>query len=102
MAKFVEAEKRLNTVDAQGIKVLQMLWQQHSVILLHLENYSDTNNRSIQAISGLDPTSYSSVIKTLTEHLFIRHSGFSIIPTERFRKTMREIDRKTVVRSIKI
>jgi len=102
LKQFVEAEKRLNTVDERGIKVLQMLWQQHSVILLHLENYSDTNNRSIQAISGLDSASYGNVIKTLTEHLFIRHSGFAIIPTERFRKTMRKIDRKTVVRSIKI
>lgn len=99
---FVIAERKFSEVDDEGIKELQKLWQQNQKILLYLENYSKTQSKTLKTISGLDDSSYNLIMSSLTTGLFVRYEGYDIIPTERFRKTMKQIDRTDTTRFIRI
>jgi len=100
--EFVNAERKFSEVDEEGIKELQRLWQQSNKILLYLENYSKTQTKTLKTISGLDDNSYNLIMSSLTSNLFIRHEGYDIIPTERFRKTMKKINKEDKTRYIRI
>jgi hypothetical protein len=100
--EFVEAERRFSDTDKEAIETLQRLWQEAPKVLDHLENYSTTNNKTLKAISGLDDNSFNIIMSDLTAALFIRYEGYNIIPTERFRKTMKKINKENKTRYIRI
>ncbi len=100
--EFVKAERKFSEVDEEGTKELQRLWQQSQKILLHLENYSKTQAKTLKAVAGIDDTAFNIIMSSLTTNLFIRYEGFDIIPTERFRKTIKVINKSETTRFIRI
>lgn len=90
---YVEEERQYRNIDNNGIEQLEKTWRTYSVILKHLENQATTNQKNLQAVAGLETTTYNIIISTLVKNKFIRFSGYDIIPTERFRKGMEKINR---------
>jgi len=66
-------------------------------LILHLEEESETSRNNMQALSGTDQKDFSTFVSNLVSALFIRIKNHTIYPTERFRKGMKLINRKTNV-----
>lgn len=95
--EFVEQERKYRDIDAEGIKKIQALYTSNATLLLHLESSSSTTRNTMSAISGLPNDQFSKFVNSLVANLFITFSGHDIHPTERFRKGMKQINRKTQV-----
>lgn len=95
--QYVDQERRYNTIDDDGIQNLQSLYNKNPILVLHLEDHSESSRNNLQALAGLDQKEFSKFINALTAGLFIRFNNHTIIPTERFRKGMKKINRKITV-----
>ena len=86
-------ERLYNTIDDDGVALLQDLFNQNPSILLQLERLSKTNKQNLMAATGLDQELYNKFMQRLTQGLFITFEGYDIIPTQRFRMGMSKINR---------
>ena len=93
LREYVEMEKLYNTIDDDGVALLQDLFNQNPSILLQLERLSKTNKQNLMAATGLDQELYNKFMQRLTQGLFITFEGYDIIPTQRFRMGMSKINR---------
>lgn len=98
--QYVTEQRLYSTIDEEGIELLQRLYNKNASILIHLETNSSTTSRTLQTISGMEFEEFSVFMNQLTNGLFIRHEGYNIIPTERFRLGMTRINRKTKIQPI--
>ena len=98
--EYVQMEKLYNTIDDDGIALLQELYNQNPSILLQLERLSKTNKQNLMAATGLDAELYNKFMQRLTQGLFIQFEGYDIIPTQRFRLGMSKINRSGVIRRV--
>jgi len=95
--EFVKQELRFKTIDKDGVDILQKLYNMNPTLILHLEEESETSRNNMQALSGTDQKDFSTFVSNLVSALFIRIKNHTIYPTERFRKGMKLINRKTNV-----
>ena len=93
LREYVEMERLYNTIDDDGVALLQDLFNQNPSILLQLERLSKTNKQNLMAATGLDQELYNKFMQRLTQGLFITFEGYDIIPTQRFRMGMSKINR---------
>ena len=93
LKEYVEMERLYNTIDDDGVALLQDLFNQNPSILLQLERLSKTNKQNLMAATGLDQEMYNKFMQRLTQGLFITFEGYDIIPTQRFRMGMSKINR---------
>lgn len=93
LKEYVEMERLYNTIDDDGVALLQDLFNQNPSILLQLERLSKTNKQNLMAATGLDQELYNKFMQRLTQGLFITFEGYDIIPTQRFRMGMSKINR---------
>lgn len=98
--EFVKEEQSYTEIDEESVIILQELFIKHAVLLTHLEGNSETNKSNLIAISGLPNDEFNAIINRLVALKFIRFSGYDINPTERFRKGMFKINRKTKLERI--
>ena len=93
LKEYVKMEQLYNTIDDEGVKLLQELYNQNPSIMLQLERLSSTNKQNLMAATGLDSELYNKFMQRLTQGLFIQYEGYDIIPTQRFRLGMSKINR---------
>lgn len=93
LKEYVDMERLYNTIDNEGVDLLQDLFNQNPSILLQLEKLSKTNKQNLMAATGLDSEMYNKFMQHLTQGLFIQFEGYDIIPTQRFRIGMSKINR---------
>ena len=93
LKEYVKMEQLYNTIDDEGVKLLQELYNQNPSIMLQLERLSSTNKQNLMAATGLDLELYNKFMQRLTQGLFIQYEGYDIIPTQRFRLGMAKINR---------
>ena len=93
LKEYVKMEQLYNTIDDEGVKLLQELYNQNPSIMLQLERLSSTNKQNLMAATGLDSELYNKFMQRLTQGLFIQYGGYDIIPTQRFRLGMSKINR---------
>lgn len=93
LKEYVQMEQLYNTIDDEGVKLLQELYNQNPSIMLQLERLSSTNKQNLMAATGLDSELYNKFMQRLTQGLFIQYEGYDIIPTQRFRLGMSKINR---------
>jgi hypothetical protein len=93
LREYVAMEKLYNTIDDEGVALLQELYNQNPSILLQLERLSSTNKQNLMAATGLDAELYNKFMQRLTQGLFIQFEGYEITPTQRFRLGMSKINR---------
>lgn len=94
LKEYVEHEKKFSTTDADAVACLQDLYTKYPGLILQLEQESATNKNVLGASAGLSNDDLNKALNRLTKALFIRYSNHEIIPTERFRLTLAEINRE--------
>lgn len=97
LKEFVNNARRFSEIDANGIALLQDCYMKSPTTLLQLEGSSSVARNSLEVISGLDSQEFKGLMATLVKGLFIKLQGYDIVPTEKFRKGMAEIERNITV-----
>lgn len=100
LKEYVATERLYNTIDDEGVALLQELYNQNPSIILHLERLTKTNKQNIIAATGLDTEMYAKFMQRLTQGLFIQFEGYDIIPTQRFRIGLAKIDRAGTIHKL--
>lgn len=102
LRSYVENERKYTECPSISIKVLQGMYESNKRLITQLSRGTEFSQRQLQALSGLDTKDFNRVISTFAECYFIRYSrtGERIIPTERFRKAYREIDKNNSLRRV--
>jgi hypothetical protein len=95
--EFVEEEKRYKEIDDIGIQNLQSLYNMNPTLIMELERTSETSRNNLASLSGMDNNQFSKFVNNLVANRFIQFHGHGIYPTERFRRGMKHIERKTKV-----
>lgn len=93
LKEYVENERKYNTIDDAGVRLLQELYIKIPQLLIMLEQESKPSRNSLMAAVGLDATTYNGFMSQLIRGSFIKLSGMDVIPTERFRLGMAKINR---------
>lgn len=93
LKEYVTTERLYNTIDDEGVKLLQELYNQNPSIMIQLEKLNSTNKQNLMAATGLDSEMYNKFMQRLTQGLFITYEGYDIVPTQRFRLGMSKINR---------
>lgn len=93
LREYVAMEKLYNTIDDEGVQLLQELYNQNASMCLQLERLSTTNKQNLMAATGLNQDDYNILMQRLTQGLFVQYEGYNIIPTQRFRLGMAKINR---------
>lgn len=93
LREYVAMEKLYNTIDDEGVQLLQELYNQNASMCLQLERLSTTNKQNLMAATGLNQDDYNILMQRLTQGLFVQYESYNIIPTQRFRLGMAKISR---------
>ena len=97
LKEFVEHEKRYSTIDAEGTALLQNIYDKSPTLILQLEQYAGATKNMLSAATGLTNDDLNKALNQLTKGLFIRFANHDIVPTERFRLGLAEIQRQTFI-----
>lgn len=93
LKEYVANERKYNTIDADGIRLLQMLYTKCPAILVMLEQEAKVSRNTLMAALGLDATTYNGYMNQLIQGSFVRLTANEILPTERFRLGMSKLNR---------
>ena len=97
LKEYVEHERKYTTIDNDGIAALQDFFIKHSAIVQQLEQCSSTNRATLTAGAGITNDELSKALNILSTKYFIRFAGQNIIPTERFRLGLAQINKNVSV-----
>ncbi|NCC99844.1 MAG: hypothetical protein EOL95_09140 [Bacteroidia bacterium] len=97
LREYVEQERKYNTIDEDGVALLQELYIATPSLLITLHQTSASNRNNLMAATGLSSDDFNKVMNKLVRGLFVRYQGYEILPTERFRIGMNRINRNVVV-----
>jgi hypothetical protein len=97
LKEYVEQERKYNTIDEDGVSLLQELYIGTPSLLITLHQTSASNRNNLMAATGLSSDDFNKVMNKLVRGLFVRYQGYEIIPTERFRIGMNRINRNVSV-----
>lgn len=93
LKEYAKEERSYSEIDDEIIEVVEGLYRMNTVLFTQLEHSSNCTRQNLQAVSGLDNQGFSIVLNDLTRYKLIKWQRDKIVPTERFRKTMRNIER---------
>jgi hypothetical protein len=100
LREYVEMERRFETEDQDGVDTLQQMYLTFPALLLQLENTSNATRAELIAATGLNQDQFSSQLNLLIQQSCIRFQGQMIVPTLRFRKCMRKINRHATLKKL--
>ena len=95
LKEFVNAEKQYTEIDEEGIAALQDIYNKEPMLVMQLEQCSETTKNILMAATGMEQKDLNTSLTRMTRLLFIRYHSHDIIPTERFRKGLTKINRDT-------
>ena len=95
LKEYVQHERQYSTTDEDAAYLLQDIWNKTPGIVQQLEQYASVTKNMLNATTGLGNDELNRTLNRLTKGLFIRVSNFEIVPTERFRLTLANINRNT-------
>lgn len=99
---YVENERKFTTCPEVSVQALQGLYRTNKNLIIQMSRGTEFTQKQLQALSGLDNKEFHKVISTFAECYFIRYSrsGDRIIPSERFRRAFRLINRDEYMRRV--
>jgi Mg2+ and Co2+ transporter CorA len=100
LKEYVEHERRYAEIDEAGVAKLQDLYNKFTNMILHLEQSSTTSKNTLAAATGLTNDELNKALNILSKCLFITFENHEIVPTERFRLGLNQINRDTVIRGV--
>ena len=71
------------------------MYTKEPMLILQLEQCSTTNRNILMSVTGMESKDLSVALSRLTRLRFIKHQGYDIVPTERFRRSLSAIERNT-------
>lgn len=95
LREYVEHSRQYSQIDEDGVKALQEIYMKAPSLVLQLEQCATTNRNMLAAATGLSNDELNKMLMLLTRGLFIRYQQHDIVPTERFRLGMCQIERNT-------
>jgi len=95
LKEYVIHERQYSTIDTDGVKALQTVYDKNSSLILQLEQCAAATKNMLGAGSGLSNDDLNKALNLLSRGLFIRFQNHDIIPTERFRLGLAKINRGT-------
>lgn len=99
-AEYVKRERQYSQTNAEATAMLQDIFQKSPALVQGLEQYASVTKNMLSATSGLDTPDLNLQLNKLTKGLFIKIDNFEIQPTERFRRTVVNINKNTHVRML--
>lgn len=100
LKEYVREEKRYTTIDKNGVALLQEIYDKNPMLILQLEQSASITKNVLQAATGLNNDEVNRALNALTKGLFVKYANYDIIPTERFRIGLTEINRETSLRKL--
>lgn len=100
LKEYVEHEKRYTHIDEEGIANLQDIFTRWPSLILQLEQSAAASKNMLGAATGLNNDDLNKALNRLTKGLFIRFNNHDIIPTERFRLGLAQIERNMEARRV--
>lgn len=97
LKEYVEAQRRLVECEPEVVEVLQNMYRTHAVMLQQLEISTDMTQRQLQSVSGLKQDDFVGVINQMVKLSFVQYVGERLVPTQRFRIAMAQIDRQQIM-----
>jgi hypothetical protein len=97
LREYVENERKYNMIDAEGITRLQEIYIACPALLIMLEQEAKVSRNSLMAAVGLDAMKYNGFVNSLIRGSFIRITANDILPTERFRLGMAQVNRNATI-----
>ena len=94
LREYVEMERRYAQTDDAAISLLTEIAIKYPSVIQHLEMNATTTRNSLAAVAGLGSDEINKVVNILVKGFFVRISEHSILPTERYRMTLKRIDRE--------
>ena len=95
LKRYIQNERQYTEIDDEGIAALQDMYNKEPMLILQLEQYSTTSRNILMSVTGMENKDLSVALSRLTRLRFIKHKGYDIIPTERFRRGLSAIERNT-------
>ena len=95
--RYIINERQYTEIDEEGITALQDMYNKEPMLILQLEQCSTTTRNILVSVTGMENKDLSVALSRLTKLRFIKHQGYDIIPTERFRRGLSKIERETYV-----
>lgn len=93
--RYIQNERQYTEIDEEGIVALQDMYNKEPMLILQLEQCSTTTRNILMSVTGMENKDLSVALSRLTRLRFIKHQGYDIIPTERFRRGLSAIERNT-------
>lgn len=93
--RYIQNERQYTEIDDEGITALQDMYNKEPMLILQLEQCSTTSRNILMSVTGMENKDLSVALSRLTRLRFIKHQGYDIIPTERFRRGLSAIERNT-------
>lgn len=100
LKEYVEHERKYSQIDAEGVANLQDIYTKFPALIIQMEQNTTTTKQTLSATTGLVMEELNKALARLTSGLFIRFSNYNIIPTERFRLGLSQINRETIPRRV--
>lgn len=95
LKEFINYEKQYTEIDEEGISALQDIYDKEPMLILQLEQCSETTRNILMAATGMEQKDLNVALNRLTKLLFIKYHSYDILPTERFRKGLTHLNRNT-------
>jgi hypothetical protein len=100
LKEYVDHEKSYSEINEEGIANLQDIYTKYPALVLQLEQSASATKQTLAATTGLSTDDLNKALSRLTSGLFIRFTNYDIVPTERFRLGVAQINRGTVPRRL--
>ena len=88
-------ELRYQTTNEEAKINLQRIYDKFPSLILQLEQQVDITRAMLESTTGLEPQELRKGLQELTRGYFIKVDNTNIIPTERFRRTLNNINKGT-------
>lgn len=100
LREFVQHELKFSTINEEAVALLQDIYDKFPTLILQLEQTSATTKNMLSAATGLTNDDLNKALNRMTKGLFVRFANHEIIPTERFRLALAELQRDTNIRRL--
>lgn len=100
LKEFVDEQRQFTEIDDTIIALTQEIYAQHTTLLTQLETSSNATRQNLQAVSGLDNKEFSLIMNRLTSLLLVQWRGDAIVPSVRFRRVMKQINRNVKLKGV--
>lgn len=95
LKEFINNERLYTRTDQDAIAALQNLYEKNPTLIMQLERCATISKNVLMAATGMEQADLNKALNTMTKMLFIRFNNHEIMPTERFRKSLTQLNRQT-------